>query len=109
MSATTKSPYEIIIRPIVTEKSVGSSNESKYTFAVHSDANKYEIAWAVEQIQKEAKNAINVTAVNTITVKGKARSARFRRGRGSRTRASDWKKAIVTLAPGQQIEIVEGV
>jgi large subunit ribosomal protein L23 len=109
MSSTTKSPYEIIIRPIVTEKSVTSSNEGKYTFAVHSDANKYEIAWAIEQIQKEAKNAVNVVAVNTVTVKGKARRGRFMRRAGNRGRSSDWKKAIISLAPGQQIEIVEGV
>ena len=108
MSATTKSPYQIVIRPIVTEKNFGLSQMGKYAFAVHPDANKYEIAWAIEQIQKEAKNAINVVAVNTITVKGKERRGRFFR-RANKGRSSDWKKAIVTLAPGQQIEIVEGV
>jgi|SRR5579883_1556284 len=108
MSATTKSPYQIIIRPIVTEKSVNGSNDGKYTFAVDSGANKYEIAWAIEQIQKEAKNTVNVVSVNTIKVHGKARRGRFFR-RANQGRSSDWKKAIVTLAPGQQIEIVEGV
>lgn len=108
MSATQKSPYQIVIRPVVTEKSVGLSNEGKYAFAVDPSANKYEIAWAIEQIQKEAKNAINVVAVNTVTVKGKEKRGRFFR-RANKGRTANWKKAIVTLAPGQQIEIVEGV
>jgi large subunit ribosomal protein L23 len=75
---------------------------------VAPDANKYEIAWAVEQIQKDAKNAVQVTSVNTLTVKGKERRGRFFR-RANKGRSSDWKKAVVTLAPGQQIELVEGV
>ena len=108
MSSTTKSPYEIIIRPIITEKSVNVSNAGKYIFAVDDNANKYEIAWAIEQIQTEAKNAVNVIDVNTVVVKGKQRRGRFFK-RANKGRSSDWKKAIVTLAPGQTIELVEGV
>ena len=72
MSATTKSPYEIIVRPIVTEKTVAGGEQGKYTFIVAKDANKYEIALAIEKIQADAKNIINVSAVNTLVVKGKA-------------------------------------
>ncbi len=113
MASTTKTPYEIILRPIVTEKSHrGTDPETnpapQYTFAVAPGANKYEIAWALEQIQKEAKNIINVVAVNTVNVRAKARTGRFMR-RANRGKSSAWKKAILTLKPGQQIEVVEGV
>lgn len=108
MSTTTKNPYQIILRPIVTEKSVSAGAQNKYVFAVARDANKYEIAHAVERIQADAKNSINVVAVNTLVVKGKARRGRFFR-RANQGRTADWKKAVVTLAPGQVIEVVEGV
>ena len=108
MSSTTKSPYQIILRPIVTEKTVDGGAQGKYTFVVAKDANKYEIAHAVEYIQAEAKNTIKVVAVNTMVVKGKQRRGRFFK-RANQGRTSDWKKAIVTLAAGQQIEVVEGV
>jgi large subunit ribosomal protein L23 len=108
MSSTTKSPYEIIVRPIVTEKTVDAGAQNKYVFEVARDANKYEIALAVEQIQADSKNTVKVTAVNTLIVKGKSRQGRFFK-RANRGRTSDWKKAIVTLAAGQQIELVEGV
>ena len=108
MNPTTKSPYEIILRPIVTEKSVNGSNHGKYIFAVNNDANKYEIAWAIEQIQAGVKNTVKVVDVNTINVNGKTRRGRFMR-RSNRGKTSDWKKAIITLAAGQTIELVEGV
>jgi large subunit ribosomal protein L23 len=108
MSATTKSPYQIIVRPIVTEKSVDGGNQGKYTFVVARTANKYEIAHAIEQIQADARNTVSVVAVNTMVVKGKTRRGRFFK-RSNQGRTSDWKKAIVTLAPGQSIELVEGV
>lgn len=108
MSSTTKSPYEIILRPIITEKSVYGSNSAKYTFAVSANSNKYEIAWAVELIQADVKNTIKVIDVNTVTVHGKVRRGRFFR-RANQGKTSDWKKAIVTLLPGQEIELVEGV
>lgn len=108
MSVTTKSPYQTIIRPIVTEKSVDGSNHDKYTFVVAKEANKYEIAEAIERIQADAKNTINVLSVNTMVVKGKTRQGRFFK-RANKGRTSDWKKAIITLRPGQSIEVVEGV
>ena len=108
MSSTTKSPYEVILRPIVTEKTVSAGAQNKYTFVVDKAANKYEIAHAVERIQADAKNVVNVVTVNTLVVKGTARRGRFGK-RSNQGRTSDWKKAIVTLAPGQQIELVEGV
>ncbi len=108
MSSTTKSPYDIIIRPIVTEKSVNDSNRSKFTFVVAKEANKYEIAEAVQRIQADVKNNITVVAVNTLVVKGKTRRGRFFK-RSNQGRTSDWKKAVVTLQEGQQIELVEGV
>ncbi len=108
MSATTKSPYEIIVRPIVTEKTVAGGEQGKYTFVVAKNANKYEIATAVEKIQADAKNVIKVVSVNTLIMKGKSRRGRFAK-RANVGRTSDWKKAIVTLQAGQQIELVEGV
>ncbi len=108
MSALTKSPYQIIVRPIVTEKSMNGGADGKYTFVVARNANKYEIAEAIERIQADGKNTINVVSVNTMVVKGKTRTGRFFK-RSNKGRTSDWKKAIVTLQPGQSIELVEGV
>ena len=108
MSPSTKSPFQIILRPIVTEKSVNESNNAKYIFAVDPKANKYEIAWAVETIQAEVKNTVKVKQVNTIVVKGADRRGRFFKRQNS-GRTSNWKKAIVTLEAGQSIELVEGV
>lgn len=108
MSATTKIPYQIILRPIVTEKSVAAGALNKYSFVVARNANKYEIAHAIEQIQTDAKNPVKVVAVNTLIVKGSARRGRFSK-RSNVGRTQDWKKAIVTLQAGQTIELVEGV
>ena len=108
MSSTTKNPYDIIVRPIVSEKTVAGGHNGKYTFVVAMDANKYEIADAIQKIQAEAKNSIRVLSVNTLIVKGKSRQGRFFK-RANRGRTSDWKKAIITLEPGQTIELVEGV
>ena len=93
MSANTKSPYDIIVRPIVTEKSMNGGVQNKYTFVVAKDANKYEIAAAIERIQAEARNAVNVVSVNTLIVKGRARRGRFFK-RANQGRTKDWKKAI---------------
>jgi large subunit ribosomal protein L23 len=108
MSSTTKSAYDIIIRPIVTEKTVNGSNAQKYTFVVDRQANKYEIAWAVEQIQAKANNKVNVVAVNVVNVKGAFTRGRFAK-KTNRGLTSNWKKAIVTIEEGQTIELVEGV
>jgi large subunit ribosomal protein L23 len=113
MKSTTKSPYEIIIRPIVTEKTVRASDvedtvSRKYTFQVAKNANKYEIGAALEEIQKDAKAPVDVIDVHTIKVRAEARNGRFFK-KANRGHTSSWKKAIVTLKPGQQIELIEGV
>lgn len=95
-----KDPYQIIERPLLTEKSMDLSHMGKYTFRVMKSANKIEIADAVEKIFK-----VRVVKVNTMTVRGKKK----RVGRYPEGRTSDWKKAIVTLAAGQAITLFEGL
>jgi large subunit ribosomal protein L23 len=90
---------EIIKQPLVTEKSTNLQAEDKYSFAVDPRANKWQIKLAVEQIFK-----VKVIAVNTMHYPGKKK--RMGRNEGY---TSQWKKAVVTLAPGQQIEFFEGV
>lgn len=87
---------DIILRPIVTEKSVALSAENKYTFAVDPKANKIEIRSAIEHIFK-----VKVLKVNTLNVKGKPK----RWGRKYHGHKSDWKKAVVTLKQGDKIEL----
>lgn len=92
--------YFVIKRPIVTEKStIARDEENKYFFEVDRRANKIEITKAVEKLFK-----VKVLNVGTINMRGKKR--RMGRIEGKR---NDWKKAIVTLAPGSSIEIYEGV
>jgi len=93
--------YEVIRRPVMTERNTDLMQEGRYTFEVAPDANKIQIKAAVEQ----AFPNVTVLAVNTMNVHRKLRRQRTRL-RGYR---SGWKKAIVTLAPGQRIEIFEGV
>lgn len=93
------SPYDVLKRPIVTEASTDAMEFNKYTFEVDSRANKVQIRRAVEEIFK-----VRVTKVNTMWVPGKTK----RRGT-SVGRTPDRKKAIVTLAPGDTIELFEGV
>lgn len=99
-----RDPYSIILAPVITESSMMNQAYGKYTFKVAKDANKVEIAKAVEEIAKP--DQIDVVKVNTLIVKGEARRSLNRRDTG---RTSDWKKAIVTLAPGQVIRKFEGV
>lgn len=87
--------YTIIKSPVVTEKSTMGSEQGKVTFKVATDASKAEIKSAVEQIF-----SVKVTAVNTSILKGKVK--RFKNTIGKR---SDVKKAIVTLAEGQTLEV----
>lgn len=95
-----KSPYDIIIKPIITEKSMTGMEESKYTFKVLKDANKTEIKLAIEEAF-----GVKVAKINTLNVKGKVK----RQGRFVGKRA-DWKKAIVTLtADSKPIELFEGM
>jgi large subunit ribosomal protein L23 len=95
-----RSAYQIIERPLVTEKSMAGAGQGKYSFRVEKNANKIEIAKAVEDIFK-----VQVDSVNTMIVKGKTR----RQGRYPMGKTADWKKAIVSLKPGFKIEIFEGM
>jgi large subunit ribosomal protein L23 len=97
----------ILRRPVVSEKSYAAMAEGRYVFRCAARATKVEIKLAVEEAFAEQK--IEVVSVNTLNVRGKQRL----RSRG-RTRivgkSPDWKKAIVTLAPGQKIEgLFEGI
>ena len=89
------SVYNVIVRPIVTERSYDLMEQGKYTFEVAKDANKYQIKDAVEEIF-----GVKVVRVNTLTVKPKTKRVRYVAGK---TRS--WKKAIVTLAEGDTIEV----
>jgi large subunit ribosomal protein L23 len=91
-------PHDIIIRPVITEKSSALVALNKYTFEVHKSANKIQIRQAVEQIFK-----VKVLSVNTMNVSPKPKRMGAFLGK---TRS--WKKAIVALAEGQRIEFFEG-
>jgi large subunit ribosomal protein L23 len=102
-------PHEIIVRPVISEKSIDLSTREpnhRYTFEVHRDANKIQIKAAVEELYR--KENVQVVGVNVLTTKAKEKRRGTRRGRivGHTT---PWRKAIVTLAPGQKIEFFEGV
>ena len=90
-----KDARDIIIRPIITEHSYDMIEQNKYTFEVAKGANKIEIAKAVEELF-----GVTVKKVNTLNVKPKKKRVRYRLGF---TRS--WKKAMVTLAEGETIEI----
>lgn len=95
-----KFAQDIVIRPIITEKSMDLSAERKYVFKVAKDATKPEIAKAVEELF-----GVNVESVNTINMKKKPRRLRYSEGY-----TSAWKKAIVTLtADSKTIEFFEGL
>jgi len=91
--------YEIIVAPVITEKSQRISEQNQVVFRVRGDATKPEIKQAVEGLFN-----VKVTAVNTLNVKGKVK-----RFRGTVGRRSDRKKAIVTLAEGQSIDVTTGI
>ena len=101
-----RDPRHIILRPLLTEKSVAQAAAKKYAFEVASDANKIEIRHAVETLFPEAR----VAKVNTMRVVGKRRRMGGYRRRASRAegRTSVWKKAIVTLSEGT-ISAFEGL
>jgi len=90
---------EVLRRPIITEKSTALQERGKYTFEVLPDANKQQIKQAVELAFK-----VEVDKVNVMTMPAKWRGPGRRRGR-----TSPWKKAVVTLKPGDKIEFFEGV
>ena len=95
-----KAAQDIIIAPVITEKSMSGIADKKYTFKVAKDANKIEIADAVEKLFK-----VSVAKVNTVNMRGKQK----RMGRYSGYTAS-WKKAIVTLKPdSKSIDFFDGL
>jgi large subunit ribosomal protein L23 len=93
-----KSPHDVILKPIISEKSYTLLDNNKYTFEVHPKANKTEVRKAVEEIFK-----VRVTGVNTIKVPPKPKRQGWTSGHTSAR-----KKAVVTLAPGDTIEFFEG-
>ena len=98
MTALGKDPRDILIKPVVSEKSYGLMDQGKYTFEVDPRSNKTEIKIAVETIF-----GVKVTSVNTINRKGKTRKTRF--GLGKR---KDVKRAIITVAGDGAIDIFSG-
>ena len=91
--------YDTIVSPVITEKATMLSEQNKVVFRVAKDATKPQIVEAIENLFK-----VSVVKVNTLNVKGKTKRFRGREGR-----RSDVKKAIVTLAEGQSIDITTGL
>lgn len=93
-------PEEIIVRPVITEKSNDEMQSGKYTFEVNKKATKVEIAKAVEKLFE-----VKVSNVNTMIVKGKTKRVRYKEGK-----TPDWKKAIVTIDmnPAERTYLVKG-
>jgi large subunit ribosomal protein L23 len=92
-------PYEVLCRPLITEKNTSLQALGKYAFEVAGDANKQQVKEAVEKAFK-----VKVTAVNMISVSGKSRIVGRRQ-----VMTRSWKKAIITLQPGDNIQFFEGV
>ena len=92
-------PYDVLRRPLITEKGTLLAESGKYAFHVATGANKLQIKEAVERAFD-----VHVLKVNVMNMPGKER--RVGRSKGM---TSEWKKAIVTLAPGQRIEFFQGV
>ncbi|MDQ4058857.1 MAG: 50S ribosomal protein L23 [Actinomycetota bacterium] len=97
MGSTKSDARDVILAPVVSEKSYSLLDSNAYTFVVHPDANKTEIRQAVEKIWN-----VKVVSVNTINRKGKSKRFRFTVGR-----RPDTKRAVVKLAEGDKIEIFE--
>jgi large subunit ribosomal protein L23 len=91
---------DVLIRPVISEKSVAQTERNNYTFAVARDANKFQIKDAVETQFK-----VDVLGVRVLTVKPKEK----RRGRRTPGMTAGWRKAVVTIAEGQKIELFEAV
>jgi large subunit ribosomal protein L23 len=91
-------PRDILLAPVISEKSYGLLDENKYTFLVRPDANKTQIKIAVEQVF-----GVTVTGVNTLNRQGKKRRTRVGVGR-----RADTKRAVVSVADGQRIDIFGG-
>jgi len=96
-----KKIQDVIVRPLITERSTLLKEKGKYSFEVHPNATKKEIKSAVETIFKKEK--VEVTKVNTANV-----PAKIRRFGQNMSKAYRWKRAIVTVKTGQKIEFFEG-
>jgi len=95
-----KTPYDVILKPVISERSMDDAQNKKYTFKVHKDANKTQIKLALEDVF-----GVEIKNLNIINVKGKKK----RMGR-SVGRTADTKKAIVTLTPkSKEIEFFKGL
>ena len=94
-----RNPRDVLKKPIVSERSMGLAEQSKYSFYVDPNANKIEIKYAVQELFK-----VTVTDVNTMNVQGKAKRMGKHVGR-----TANRKKAIVTLKSGDKIELFEGM
>ena len=97
--AATARHYDTILSPVITEKATYLSDQNKVVFQVAKDSTKAEIADAIQELFK-----VTVVKVNTLVVKGKTK-----RWRGRPGRRNDVKKAIVTLAEGQSIDVATGL
>ena len=91
-------PRNVLVRPVISEKSYALIAEGKYTFRVADRAHKTQIAHAVEEVF-----GVSVDAVRTSQVRAKPKRRGFSKGKSRR-----WKKAVVQLAPGERIELFEG-
>ena len=91
--------YDVILGPVITEKSTLGSEHNQVTFKVRLDATKPQIKKAVQELFK-----VKVKKVNTLRVKGKTK-----RFRGVVGRRSDWKKAIITLSEGEMLDVTTGI
>jgi large subunit ribosomal protein L23 len=96
----TLSAQAVLLRPVISEKSVMETERNNYTFAVARDANKFQIKAAVEEQFK-----VDVLGVGVLTVQPKQK----RRGRRQLGTVPGWRKAVVTIADGQKIEFFETV
>lgn len=94
------SVHTVLLKPVISEKSVIETERNNYTFAVARDANKFQIKAAVEEQFK-----VDVLGVRVLTVKPKQK----RRGRRQMGTVPGWRKAVVTIAAGQKIELFETV
>ena len=97
MSSTKSDPRDVILAPVISEKSYSLLDQNAYTFIVHPEANKTEVKQAVEAIWN-----VKVLSVNTINRKGKSKRFRFTTGK-----RPDTKRAVVKLREGDSIEIFE--
>jgi large subunit ribosomal protein L23 len=97
LKANTMNYNDVIIRPVISEKSTDMSEKSKYVFQVATRANKHIIKKAIKEIFK-----VNPIKINVIMVRGKSKRVRYQYGY-----TTSWKKAIVTIGKGEKIELFE--